>query len=76
MQTVCAEHIGYFSPIEAHQADVSEALDWLTASCDVNEAVLIGLCSGADIALNYGHSDKRVVGLVLLDPTIPPTARF
>lgn len=64
------------SPVEAHQADVSEALDWLTASCDVNEAVLIGLCSGADIALNYGHSDKRVVGLVLLDPTIPPTARF
>jgi dienelactone hydrolase len=64
------------SPIEAHQADVSEALDWLTASCDVNEAVLIGLCAGADIALYYGHSDKRVLGLVLLDPTIPPTARF
>jgi dienelactone hydrolase len=61
---------------EAHQADVSEALDWLTASCNVQEAVLVGLCSGADIALNYGHSDKRVVGLVLLDPTIPPTARF
>jgi pimeloyl-ACP methyl ester carboxylesterase len=64
------------SPIEAHKADVSEALDWLTASCDVNEAVLIGLCAGADIALYYGHSDKRVLGLVLLDPTIPPTARF
>jgi uncharacterized protein len=64
------------SQLEAHKADVSEALDWLMASCDVNGAVLIGLCSGADIALNYGHSDKRVVGLVLLDPTIPPTARF
>jgi dienelactone hydrolase len=65
-----------FSPVEAHLADVSEALDWLTASCDVSEAVLIGLCAGADIALTYGHSDKRVVGLVLLDPTIPTTARF
>jgi len=64
------------NPIEAHQADLSEALDWLTASCDVNEAVLIGLCAGAEIALRSGHSDKRVVGLVLLDPTIPPTARF
>lgn len=64
------------SPLEAHQADVSEALDWLTANFNVNEAVLIGLCSGADIALNYGHSDKRVISLVLLDPTIPPTARF
>jgi len=64
------------NPLEAHLADVSEALDWLTASCDVNEVVLIGLCSGADIALSFGHSDKRVAGLVLLDPTIPPTARF
>jgi dienelactone hydrolase len=64
------------SPIEAHQEDLSEALDWLTASYNVDEVVLIGLCSGADIALRYGHSDKRVVGLVLLDPTIPPTMRF
>ena len=64
------------NPIEAHQADVSEALDWLTASCGVDEVILIGLCAGAEIALRYGHSDKRVIGLVLLDPTIPPTARF
>lgn len=67
---------GTLNPIDAHQADVSEALDWLTASCDVNEAILIGLCAGAEIALRYGHSDKRVTGLVLLDPEIPPTARF
>ena len=67
---------GTLNPVDAHQADVSEALDWLTASCDVNEAILIGLCAGAEIALKYGHSDKRVTGLVLLDPTIPPTARF
>lgn len=65
-----------FNPIEAHQADVSEALDWLAASCGVNEAILVGLCAGAEIALRYGHSDKRVTGLVLLDPTIPNSARF
>jgi len=64
------------SPIEAHKADLSEALDWLTASCDVNEVVLIGLCAGAEIALRYGYTDMRVLGLALLDPTIPPTARF
>lgn len=64
------------SPIEAHKADLSEALDWLTASCNVNEVVLIGLCAGAEIALRYGYSDMRVLGLALLDPTIPPTARF
>jgi dienelactone hydrolase len=45
-------------------------------SCDVSEAVLVGLCSGADIALRYGHTDPRVAGLVLLDPAVPPTARF
>jgi dienelactone hydrolase len=64
------------NPIEAHQADLSEALDWLTASYGVTEVILIGLCAGAEIALRYGHSDKRVLGLVLLDPTIPPTAKF
>ena len=64
------------NPIEAHQADVRDALNWLTASCGVNEAILIGLCAGAEIALKYGHSDQRVSGLVLLDPTIPPTAAF
>jgi pimeloyl-ACP methyl ester carboxylesterase len=67
---------GGLSPLEAHQADLSEALDWLTASCGAKEAVLIGLCAGAEVALNYGHCDKRVLGLVLVDPTIPPTARF
>jgi pimeloyl-ACP methyl ester carboxylesterase len=64
------------NPIEAHQADVAAALDWLEASCRINEAILIGLCAGAEIALRYGHSDKRVTGLVLLDPTIPNSARF
>jgi pimeloyl-ACP methyl ester carboxylesterase len=67
---------GGLTPLEAHQADLSEALDWLTASYQVNEVVAVGLCAGAEVALNYAHSDKRVLGLVLLDPTIPPTARF
>jgi pimeloyl-ACP methyl ester carboxylesterase len=67
---------GTLNPVDAHQADVSEALDWLMTSCDINEVILIGLCAGAEIALRYGHSDKRVTGLVLLDPAIPPTARF
>ena len=63
-------------PIDAHQADLSEALDWLTASRDIHDVVLVGLCMGAEIALRFGHSDPRVSGLVLLDPEIPPTARF
>ncbi|WP_339028197.1 alpha/beta fold hydrolase [Bradyrhizobium symbiodeficiens] len=67
---------GTLNPIDAHQADLGEALDWLTTSCDVNEVILVGLCMGAEIALRFGHSDPRVSGLVLLDPEIPPTARF
>lgn len=64
------------SPTDAHQADLAEALNWLTENCDVHEVVLIGLCAGAEIALRYGYSDQRVLGMVLLDPTVPPTRRF
>ncbi len=67
---------GDLSPAAAFQTDIAEALDWLADSCAATSFVLVGLCSGADIALRYGYSDKRVIGLVLLDPTIPPTARF
>lgn len=67
---------GALNPIDAHQADVSEALDWLAESCGVDDVILVGLCMGAEIALRFGHSDQRVSGLVLLDPEIPPTARF
>jgi hypothetical protein len=34
------------------------------------------LCSGADHALLYGYTDPRVVGLVLMDPFMPPTSRY
>jgi pimeloyl-ACP methyl ester carboxylesterase len=71
-----ASREGDLAPLQAWQKDLSEALDWLVDAYNLDEVVLIGLCSGADIALSYGHKDKRVVGLVLLDPTIPPTTRF
>lgn len=64
------------SPTDAHQADLADALDWLTENCDVQDVVLIGLCAGAEIALRYGYKDQRVLGMVLLDPTVPPTPRF
>jgi pimeloyl-ACP methyl ester carboxylesterase len=71
-----APRTGTLSPVDAHRADVCEALDWLTASHDVSKVILVGLCAGAEIALRCGHSDQRVAGLVLLDPEIPPTPRF
>jgi pimeloyl-ACP methyl ester carboxylesterase len=63
-------------PDAAAMADIASALDWLSQTREIKTAVLLGLCSGADIALKYGHTDDRIVALVLLDPTIPPTWKF
>ncbi|HTB65235.1 MAG TPA: alpha/beta hydrolase [Steroidobacteraceae bacterium] len=63
-------------PLAAGLADIKEALDSVQQSYQVSRFVLIGLCSGADQCVLYGHTDPRVVGLVMLDPTIPPTRRY
>ncbi len=63
-------------PLAAGLADIKEVLDTLETSHRVSRFVLIGLCSGADQAVLYGHTDPRVVGLVIMDPTIPPTPRY
>jgi pimeloyl-ACP methyl ester carboxylesterase len=67
---------GSLEPSAAAIADVASALDWLSETRGIKTAVLLGLCSGADLALKYGYTDDRIAGLVLLDPTIPPTWRF
>jgi pimeloyl-ACP methyl ester carboxylesterase len=62
-------------PLESSLAEIKEVLDWLEASRKARRIILMGLCSGADHAVLYAGSDPRIVGLVLLDPTIPPTSR-
>lgn len=64
------------SPLEAHLADIREVIDALQASRGVQRVVLLGLCSGADHAVIYAAQDARVVGAVLLDPTLPRTRRY
>jgi pimeloyl-ACP methyl ester carboxylesterase len=64
------------STIDSSLADIKEALDFLAASGPASRFVLIGLCSGADHAVLYAPTDPRVAGLVLMDPTIPPTPRY
>jgi pimeloyl-ACP methyl ester carboxylesterase len=64
------------APLDGALADIKEAVDWLVATRSAQRIVLIGLCSGADHALVYGSFDPRVVGLVLLDPSIPPTFKY
>jgi pimeloyl-ACP methyl ester carboxylesterase len=63
------------SIFESALTDVREAVDWLFAARGARRVILVGLCSGADQALVYGISDPRVCGLVLLDPSIPPTGQ-
>lgn len=64
------------APLDASLADIREVLDSLESTRGVRKFVLIGLCSGANHAILYVGSDRRVVGLVLLDPSIPRTSRF
>ena len=62
--------------VEAAVADVRDALDTLDDVRQVRRVVLMGLCSGADLSVIYAGSDKRVVGIVLLDPAIPRTRGY
>jgi pimeloyl-ACP methyl ester carboxylesterase len=68
--------IDHLSPLTGGLADIKEVLDSIEQSYQISRFVLCGLCSGADQAVLYGHTDPRVVGLVIMDPTIPPTPRY
>ena len=63
-------------PLESAMSEINEVLDWLQTTKKVGQFVLIGLCMGADHAVLYAATDPRVVGLVLIDPTMPPTLRY
>jgi pimeloyl-ACP methyl ester carboxylesterase len=63
-------------PLESNLSDIKEVIDWLEVTGQIKRVVLLGLCSGADNSVLYAASDPRVVGLVLMDPSIPPTRRY
>jgi pimeloyl-ACP methyl ester carboxylesterase len=63
-------------PVEAAMADLREALDWLEQSRGARRFILVGLCSGADQSVIYCGADGRVIGIVLIDPSVPRTGRF
>jgi pimeloyl-ACP methyl ester carboxylesterase len=64
------------APLDASLADIREALDMLETTRQARRVVLVGLCSGADHSLLYAGTDPRVVGVVLLDPSIPRTRGY
>jgi pimeloyl-ACP methyl ester carboxylesterase len=47
--------------------DVQGVLDSLSENCALSSFILVGLCSGADLAFRVALADRRVVGLVLID---------
>jgi dienelactone hydrolase len=63
------------SPLDGAIDDIREVVTWLKTTHRAERIILVGLCSGADHALMYGSFDPAVVGLVLLDPSIPPTRK-
>jgi len=61
--------------VEAALADVKDVLDALESSRGTRRVILAGLCSGADLVLLHARSDPRVVGALILDPSMPRTLR-
>lgn len=52
---------------ESAVLETKEAMDYLAKAKGVQQFILIGLCSGADMAHETAVADPRVAGLVLLD---------
>jgi len=63
-------------PLDATMADIREILDMLQTTRQVQRVVLVGLCSGADHSVIYAGTDERVVGVALMDPSIPRTLGY
>ncbi len=64
------------APLDATMADIRDILDMLQATRQVQRVLLVGLCSGADHSIVYAGTDERVVGVALMDPSIPRTVGY
>ena len=64
------------SQLDAALADVRDTVDWLEKNSRIRRVVLVGICSGANLALVYGGRDERVIGVTIIDPAIPPTMKY
>lgn len=57
-------------------AEAREAMDYVTEKRGISQFVLMGLCSGADIAFETAVGDPRVIGLIQIDPFAYRTPKF
>lgn len=58
---------GAMSDSERNVLDMTEGMAWLEAKLGIREFVVIGLCSGVDVAHPVAVKDPRVVGAVFID---------
>jgi len=56
--------------------DMSDAMDWLTEKLDVEQFVVIGLCSGVTGAHAAAVTEKRVTGAAFIDGYTFPTRGY
>lgn len=61
---------------EGAVSDVKEAIDHLQKTRNLDEVVLMGLCSGADNSYQTACRDPRVVGALMMDGYSYPTPEF
>lgn len=66
---------GGASLAESALADVAEALDFLGSTRNAKQFLVFGLCSGANYAMLTAFREPRVVGVMLIDPTVARTRR-
>lgn len=66
---------GGASLAESALQDVSAAFDHLGATRGATSFVIVGLCSGANYAVMTAFSEPRVIGALLVDPTVARTGR-
>jgi hypothetical protein len=53
--------------------DMTEGMDWLESKLGIHEFIVIGLCSGVDVAHPIAVKDPRVVGGIFIDGYTYPT---
>jgi uncharacterized protein len=62
---------GAFAGFEYIDADIAAAIDAFQANCPgVRNVVLWGLCDAASAILFYAHRDRRIGGIVILNPWV------
>lgn len=61
---------------EGDVKEIQDVMTYLAASRGVGTFVLMGICSGAALAFSIACADRRVAGIVGIEPYIYPTLGF